>query len=78
MQLGGSVTEQRGRLEAGVKHSRKAEKEISQLEEWLSITEKELDLREASHPVKNFQQELDFAKVYCIVLYSCKCAVSLL
>ncbi|KAB7507981.1 Utrophin [Armadillidium nasatum] len=61
-QLGGSVTEQRGRLEAGVKHSRKAEKEISQLEEWLSITEKELDLREASHPVKNFQQELDFAK----------------
>ncbi|RXG53832.1 Dystrophin, partial [Armadillidium vulgare] len=66
-QLGGSVTEQRGRLEAGVKHSRKAEKEISQLEEWLSITEKELDLREASHPVKNFQQELDFAK--CLYSY---------
>ena len=62
-QLGSSVTEQRGILEAGLRHSRKLEKDSDHLEEWLTSTETELDYREASIPTKSVQQEITFAQV---------------
>ncbi|CAL4069884.1 unnamed protein product, partial [Meganyctiphanes norvegica] len=61
-QLGGAVTDQRGSLERSIRNARKIQKDSSQLEDWLSTTEGELDRREATVPAKSLQHEIDFAQ----------------
>lgn len=57
------MTERRGSLETSLRNATRAQRDATQLGDWLATTERDLDQREATIPIRSVQDELSYAQV---------------